>query len=197
MDVCQLNRKLKLDWKSVYESALGYDDYLQNHGTERDRSRWAASSEAAELEASQKTLLEGFSRRMYLLCLSGAWCGDCVESCPIFHQFALACPQLELRFLDRDTDPAVKSALTIVGATRVPQTVVLSEDFSLVDRLGDRTLSKYRDLAAKITGAACSSGLIIPGDPLRRTIIQEWLDQLERCQLILRTSPSLRERHND
>lgn len=186
-----------MDWKSVYESALPYEAYLQEHGTEKDQQRWAASLAAAELDNDQKTLLGSFTRKMYLLGMSGAWCGDCVESCPVFRQFELACPNIEMRFIDRDKDPAVKAALTIVGASRVPQTLVLSEDFLVVDRLGDRPLSKYRDLAARVSGAACSTGLIIPGDPLRLAVIQDWLDEVERCQWILRTSPSLRERHGD
>ena len=186
-----------VDWQSVYQQAQPYDAFLEAYASEKDASRWAASLAAAELSETQKELLAGFPRRMHLLCLTGTWCGDCVESCPIFRQFELACPNIELRFIDRDASEQVKAALTIVGASRVPQTVVLSEDFLIVDRLGDRTLSKYRDMAARISGAACSTGLIIPGDPLRLSVIQDWLDELERCQLVLRTSPTLRDRHGD
>lgn len=186
-----------MDWSAIYQTALPYDQFLQQHGSETDRKKWQNSLAAAELTETQKSLLTSFQRKIHLLCLSGAWCGDCVESCPIFRQFELASPNVELRFIDRDANAELKAALTIVGAARVPQTVVLSEDFQVVDRLGDRTLSKYRDLNAKITGASCSTGLIIPGDPLRLAVIQDWLDELERCHLVLRTSPSLRERHGD
>jgi hypothetical protein len=186
-----------MNWSEVLAVSLSYDDYLQQYGSEIDRDKWQRSLDATPLADDQIALLGSFRRRMTLLCMAGAWCGDCVEHVPILQRFTNHCPLITLRLIDRDAHEALKSALTICGSARVPQTVVLSEDDLWVDRWGDRPLSKYRDLAARLEGAACSSGLILPGDPLRVAIIQDWLDELHRCQLILRTSPSLRKRYND
>lgn len=186
-----------MDWSSLYQQGLDYNSYLLQHGSPTDQGKWQASFEAAALRPEQLDVLQSFKRKMYLLCMSGAWCGDCVEHCPIFHRFESECPHIELRFIDRDANAELKAALTICGSARVPQTVILSEDFLYVSRLGDRPLSKYRDMAARIQGAACSTGFVVAETPLRLAVIQDWLNEVERSQLVLQTSPGLRQRHND
>lgn len=186
-----------MNWNDVLANALTYDEYLLAHGTPIDREKWQRSWEAAELTSSQLETLATFRRRLTLLCMAGAWCGDCVEHVPILRRFEQSGSLIQLRLIDRDAHQELKDSLTICGSPRVPQTVVLSEDGLFVDRWGDRPLAKYRDMAGRLDGAACSSGLMIPGDPLRAAVIQDWFEELERCQHILRTSPSLRKRHND
>jgi hypothetical protein len=186
-----------MNWNELLACSMSYEEYLSTYGTPIDREKWQRSLDATELSASQSEVLGTFRRRMTLLCMAGAWCGDCVEHVPILRLFEQRCAQIQLRLIDRDQHDGLKEYLTICGSPRVPQTVVLSEDGLFVDRWGDRPLAKYRDLAARLSGAACSSGLIIPGDPLRMAIIANWFEELERCQYILRTSPSLRKRHND
>jgi hypothetical protein len=186
-----------MNWNEVLSQTLGYDEYLSAHGSPVDRDKWQWSLSAAQLTAQQRQVLGTFRRRMTLLCMAGAWCGDCVEHVPILRSFEQNCSLIQLRLIDRDVHAALKNYLTICGAPRVPQTVVLSEDGLFVDRWGDRPLAKYRDMAASLDGAACSSGVLLPGDSLRSAIIQDWFEQLERCQHVLRTSPSLRKRHND
>ncbi len=48
----------------------------------------------------------GSSDQMPVLCLAGAWCGDCVNQCPAFVHFARGSSVIDLRFLDRDARPA-------------------------------------------------------------------------------------------
>jgi len=186
-----------MNWNECLANSLSYDEYLLAHGTPNDREKWQRSWEATELTPAQLERIGTFRRRMTLFCMAGAWCGDCVEHVPILRSFEQHCSLIQLRLIDRDSNEAVREYLTICGSPRVPQTVVLSEDGLFVDRWGDRPLAKYRDLADRLAGAACSSGLIIPGDPLRVAIIQDWFEELERCQYILRTSPTLRKRHGD
>ncbi len=149
------------------------------------------------LDPEQVALLGGFVRRMPVLVLAGAWCGDCVNQCPIFDHFARSSTAIDLRFLDRDALPEVADALSINGGHRVPAVLFLSEDFEEVARYGERTLSIYRRLAAEQLGPACPTGLVPPTDDATRLATAEWLDQFERAQLILRLSPKLRARHND
>ena len=126
----------------------------------------------------------------------GAWCGDCAEQCPIFTVFEEASPLIHVRYVDRDAHPELKETLTICGGARVPQVVFFSEDMQQVGRYGDRTLAKYRQIAASIGGAACSSGIL--GETNQHAeVVREWLDEFERIQLILRTSPRLRQKHSD
>jgi len=73
----------------------------------------------------------------------------------------------------------------------------MSEDFLPVSREGDRTLSRYREMAKQQLGAGCPTGLGLGQDPVFVAVIQDWLDIFERAQLIMRLSPSLRQRHGD
>jgi hypothetical protein len=75
--------------------------------------------------------------------------------------------------------------------------VFLSEDFQEVGRYGERTLSRYRELAIQQLGPACPTGLVAPDEDATRLVIKEWLAEFERAQLLLRLSPRLRETHGD
>ncbi len=129
-----------MDWSSAFETALPYSAFLDRHASATQRTRWESMHDRVRLEPDQVTLLGGFVRRMPVLVLAGAWCGDCVNQCPIFARFAEASPAIELRFLDRDALPEVADALAINGGRRVPMVLFLSEDYREVARYGERTL---------------------------------------------------------
>jgi Thioredoxin len=186
-----------MDWLSAMETALPYAAFLDRYATPSQRVRWDAMHDRIALEADQRALLGGFVRRMPVLVLTGAWCGDCVNQCPIFDHFARASTAVELRFLDRDALPEVADALSINGGHRVPAVLFLSEDYQEVARYGERTLSTYRRLAAEQLGPACPTGLVPPTDDATRLATADWLDQFEHAQLILRLSPRLRAKHGD
>src|SRR4051794_9574491 len=181
-----------MDWMNVFAEALTYTAFLDRHATAPQRTRWDDLHARFGLTSGQKKLLGGFTRRMPVLCLAGAWCGDCINQCPAFDHFARASTAIELRFLDRDARPEVREALAINGGHRVPVLLFLSEDGFEVARYGERTLSTYRRLAAEQLGPACPTGIVPPtGDALAR-VTAEWLAEFERVQLILRLSPRLR-----
>ena len=186
-----------MDWSSAFDSALPYSAFLDRHATPTQRPRWDSMHGRIRLEPGQLALLGGFVRRMPVLVLAGAWCGDCVNQCPIFDHFAGASAAIDLRFLDRDASPEVADALSINGGRRVPAVLFLNEDFQEVARYGERTLSTYRRLAAEQLGPACPTGLVPPTDDATRLATAEWLGEFERAQLILRLSPKLRARHGD
>ena len=80
---------------------------------------------------------------------------------------------------------------------RVPAVLFLSEDNFQVGWYGDRTLAKYRKVVAEEFGAACPTGLVPEPEALLAAVTQDWLNEFERIQLILRTSARLRKLHND
>ncbi len=184
-------------WSEIFGQALEYTSFLDRYASAAQRQRWDGMHDRFALTAEQSHLLAGFSRRMPVLCLAGAWCGDCVNQCPVFDHFARASSQIELRFLDRDARPEVRSQLEINGGQRVPVVVFLSEDWYEVARFGDRPLSTYRQMAAQALGAACPSGSFAPPAETMATITRDWLNEFERAQLILRLSPRLRGRYGD
>jgi hypothetical protein len=186
-----------LDFAAKLPAGLSYHDFLEKHGTDEHRRRWAAMHAAVRLTTAERELLAAFTREMPVLCLAGAWCGDCVNQCPIFDHFARATGRIAIRYFDRDAHPDLAAELKICGGARVPVLVFLSEDGFEVCRFGDRTLAKYRQIAAEATGAACSSGVVLPSDTMLPTVTHEWLDVFERVQWILRTSARLRQKHGD
>jgi thiol-disulfide isomerase/thioredoxin len=185
------------DFAGTLAAGLAYDDFLHTHGTEEHRRRWAELHGRVKLTDAERTLVAGFKREMRVLCLAGAWCGDCVNQCPIFDHFARANERIVMRYFDRDTHPELATELKVCGGARVPVVVFLSEDGFEVSRFGDRTLSKYRKLASDQFGPSCPTGLVPPEQHLLESVTQDWLDIFERSQLILRTSARLRQKHGD
>ncbi len=187
----------RLEWSSLFEEALPYEAFLERYATPAQRQRWDASHKRTVLEPDQRALLGGFERRMPVLVLNGAWCGDCINQCPIFEHFAGVSRVVEVRYLDRDARREVREELMVNGGHRVPVVVFLSEDFFEVARYGDRALSVYRRLAMEQLGASCPTGLAGPGEEAQSALVGDWLAQFERAQLMLRLSPRLRTKHGD
>jgi len=184
-------------WKTAFEAALPYHDFLARHANPDQRSRWDGFHARVSLTPAQTALLGGFVRKMPVLVLAGAWCGDCVNQCPIFAHFASAAPSIDLRFLDRDARPDIAAHLKVCGGQRVPVAAFFSEDFSPVLTYGDKTLSAYRTTASAQLGDSCASGAAPPPADQIAAVISDWLDQFERAHLILRLSARLRQLHGD
>jgi len=182
---------------SFFGQALPLADFLSKFGTVSDRDRWKGVADRVALTEGQKALLKKFRRETHVLVLAGAWCGDCVVQCPVFEHFIAEAPALKVRYLDRDAFPAAQDALLVNGGKRVPVVVFFSEDGHEVARFGDRTLSKYRELVEQETGESCASGIVGAGCESLARVTQDWLDQFERVQWILRLSPRLRKIHGD
>ena len=186
-----------LEYGAKFQAGYQYHDFLAKYGTDEQRRRWEMVHENVALTAAQRELLASFKRDMKVLCLAGAWCGDCVNQCPIFEHFAGVTPTIQVRYLDRDEHADAQQALQVCGGNRVPVVVLFSEDGFEAGRFGDRTLSKYRVMMQEQAGASCSTGITIGKDPLLAAVTQDWLDEFERVQWMLRLSSRLRKLHND
>lgn len=180
-----------------FEAGLPLPEFLAKYGTDAHRARWALATEQTSTTPAQRELLGRFTRKMNVLVLAGAWCGDCSSQCPIFERFAEAAPLIQTRYLDRDEHPDAQAELRINGGDRVPVAVFFSEDGFEVARYGERTLARYRQLVGRLSGEGCATGLVKGGDPVQPAVVQDWLDQFERVQWILRLSPRLRRLHGD
>lgn len=180
-----------------FAAALSYAPYLLT-GTEEQQRRWKQVYDACDLTPPQRALLSGFQRDMKLLVVSGIWCGDCVQQVPLLQRLAEANPQrIELRIVDRDLHKDLSQRLRINGGDRVPVALFLAEDYQLCSIAGDRTLSRYRVLAARQLGAACPLAIApLAADELAATL-QDWLNEFERVQLMLRLSGRLRQKYGD
>ena len=182
---------------ATFEAGLPLAGFLAKYGTESHRARWQSAAEQTALTDAQGALLGTFTRRTNVLVLAGAWCGDCSSQCPIFERIAEAAPVVVTRYLDRDAHADVQAALQVNGGNRVPVAVFFSEDGAEVARYGERTLARYRQLVGQLAGEGCATGLVKGDDPVQRAVVQDWLDEFERVQWILRLSPRLRRLHGD
>lgn len=180
-----------------FSKALAYDRYLLT-GTAEQQRRWSDVYNAARLTSAQLGVTSGFSRQMKLLIVSGIWCGDCVQQCPLLERIAESRKDLiDLRFVDRDQHRDLAEQLRINAGDRVPVALFMADDFELCSIAGDRTVSRYRALARTQLGAACPIGIAPPpADELAATL-QDWLNEFERIQLMLRLSARLRKKYGD
>ena len=174
-----------------------YAEFIAHYASEEETQRWRQVREEVKLTAPQRELLATFQRQMNVLCLVGAWCGDCISQCPIFEHFAVAAPVIRVCYLDRDEHADAQRELQINGGNRVPVVVFFSEDGYEVARYGERTLSKYRSMIRDQLGTSCPAGIMGNGESLLAEVTQDWLSEFERVQWLLHLSPRLRQIHGD
>ena len=181
--------------KDEFESGMDYETYLATDKEKGDK--WLEFGKNVMLTAEQKQLLAGFTREMKVLVVSGIWCGDCVQQGPLMQAIADASDRIDLRWLDRDAHMQLAEKVIVNKGLRVPMVIFLAEDYELVSVYGDRVLARYRAMAEKKLGIACPlPGAKVSEDEMATTL-QDWLDEFERVQLLLRLSTRLREKHGD
>jgi thiol-disulfide isomerase/thioredoxin len=180
-----------------FASGLPYDLYVQT-GTDEQQRRWSQVYDAARLTDSQKQLVGSFVREMKILIFSGIWCGDCVEQCPLIHRIAQAnTSNIDLRFIERPKDGELIPELRVNGGNRVPVVLFLSEDDEWCATAGDRTINRYRALALRRLAPFCRTGIVAPEKEELDATLGDWLNEVERVQLMLRLTPRLRQKYKD
>ncbi|MFH1178891.1 MAG: thioredoxin family protein [Candidatus Bathyarchaeota archaeon] len=182
-------------WKKHYDMALPYEEYLK---TDPEKAvRWREFEPRAPiLSGEQKKRVQDYNREINILAMVGIWCGDCVRTASIIRKIAEAAGEkVNIRFIERETSPELVEELRILGATRVPRIVFLTEDFWEIDRAGDRLLPVYRAKAAREIGMNHDAGVMTPKAIQEET--EAWLDVFERVLLMARLAPPLRKSYND
>ena len=183
--------------QSKHEGGASYNDYVRS-GTDQQFENWKQVYDQCALTTDQTKLITGFTRRINIIAVSGIWCGDCVQQGPLVARIAEANPEsIDMRWLDRDEHIDLQQRVRINAGNRVPVLIFCAEDYEFVSWYGDRTLSRYRAVAAKQLGAACP----MPGAPVDESEMAdttaEWVEQFERVHLLLRLSGRLRQIHSD
>lgn len=183
--------------REKFAQALRYDDYVAT-GSDNHRHAWNDFRQRVQPTDAHRELFRGFVRRMHVLCVSGTWCGDCVQQVPMLDAIAgLRADLIELRIVDRDEHMDLARRLVINDGNRVPVVLFLNEEFDFVSMYGDRSLTRYRALADRQLGASCPlPGAPVPEDEIAATL-QDWIDETERAQLVCRLSTKLRAKHHD
>ncbi len=183
--------------KQKFDAGQDWAVYLAT-GTADQQSAWKKIYDQIALTDAQRAMLGSCVREMHVIALSGIWCGDCVRQGPMFQKIAEASGgKIKLKWCDRDEHMDLTQQVTICGGQRVPVAVFAAEDFELVGWYGDKPLSRYRYQAAQLQGAGCPlPGAAVADDQLAAEL-QDWANEFERVQLLLRLSGRLRKKHND
>src|SRR5438105_292914 len=88
--------------RSKFAAGTPYAAYVAS-GKPHERENWGAFHARVHPTPEQRSLIAGFSRHINVLCISGTWCGDCVQQCPFLaHIEAANVQRISVRFLDRD-----------------------------------------------------------------------------------------------
>jgi len=181
--------------KSKHDAGLDYESYLATNPAKAPN--WRKYESQVHLTDDQRRVVSSFTREIKVLVTSGIWCGDCAVQCPMLMKIAHASSLIDLKFVDRDEHIDLSERIMINAGLRVPTAIFMAEDFELVSLLADRTLTRYRAIAARQLGPSCPlPGAPVPQDELNATL-QEWLNEVERVHLLLRLSHRLREKYGD
>lgn len=189
---------MKADYlKQKHDAGLTYANYLAT-GTDQQKQDWTTLYDQTPLTDAQSALLGSFTRKINVIVVSGIWCGDCVQQGPLIQRIAEGAPQaIDLRWLDRDEHMDLQEQVRINAGNRVPVAIFCAEDYEFVSWFGDRTLTRYRAMAAKNLGGVCPMpGAPVPQDEANATLA-DWLEHFERAHLLLRLSGRLRQIHGD
>ncbi|MEO0630823.1 MAG: thioredoxin family protein [Planctomycetota bacterium] len=183
--------------RSEFEAGHEYGVYVST-GSEPNQRAWNDFRAGVSLTDRQREVLGGFERQLNVLVSSGTWCGDCVQQVPMIDVIAEAAGgRVEVRYVDRDEHAELAERVMLCGGLRVPVVLILNEDFDLLAFEGDRTLARYRAMAARQLGPSCPlPGAPVPAEEVAVTL-QDWVDAFERAHLMARLSTKLRQRHGD
>jgi thiol-disulfide isomerase/thioredoxin len=189
---------MKADFlEDKFAHAQSYEQFVLSGNPEQQR-RWKDFYDRVAITPQQRELVGGLARQMNVLVVSGMWCGDCVQQCPLLERLAEANRgKIDLRFVDRDQHRDLAEQIRINEGDRVPVVLFLAEDFELCSIYGDRTLNRYRALARKHLGASCPTGIGGPDGEEVAATLSDWAGEFERIGLMLRLSSRLRKKHGD
>ena len=180
-----------------FGSGLRYDEYVEA-GNEELQRRWKQVYDAAHLTNAQNALVGGFIRDMKILVFSGIWCGDCIQQCPLLQRIVEANPaKIDMRFVERPRESELDPRVRMNAGSRVPVVIFLSEDDEWCATAGDRTIHRYRALAHARLGPLCPTGIVAPEKDELDATLADWLNEVERVQLMLRLTPRLRAKYQD
>jgi hypothetical protein len=73
------------------------------------------------------------------LVISEGWCGDAAQLLPVFNKLAMITPQIEMKVIFRDENPAIMSMFLTNGARSIPKLIILDgESKSVLGHWGPR-----------------------------------------------------------
>ena len=143
-----------LDYKSYFQKAVSYKEYLQNFQNEMsigDESQfaqylpqnWQRQSRLdrkLKLREDLQKAIQNMDKPVNWLVITEHWCGDASQINPVINKIALESNgKIDLRFIYRDENEELIDAHLTDGRSRsIPILIELDEDFNLLNTYGPR-----------------------------------------------------------
>lgn len=118
-----------IDWKSVFESAKSYEDWMQEGEAPTNREAIRLIYEEQTYETELLNRLKALTKPVHVLAIAEDWCPDVVRHVPVLQKMTEYSPHIELRFITRSENLDIFMRFLTVGGEAIPKFIFLSEDF--------------------------------------------------------------------
>ena len=111
-----------------FHGASTFREYLETVG--KNRELWHALARRAAVDEETRQRARAIAGRWNVIALTEDWCGDAINTLPVFDRLAEAAGHIELRVLLRDENPDLMDAHLTNGTSRsIPVLIVYDETF--------------------------------------------------------------------
>lgn len=113
--------------RSRFEGAQSFSDFLEE--VQENREFWHSMARRAKVDEEAVARVARLPGKWHFLVLSEDWCGDAINTVPLFDRLAQEAPNLELRLLGRDANPDLMDTHLTNGSRSIPVVMILDEEF--------------------------------------------------------------------
>ena len=117
-----------MDWKSRFETALTFEQYLAT--ARKNQELWRDVYRLAAIPPGMAERINAVRRPRHLLVLVEDWCGDAVNVVPPVVRLAEQAERLDVRLLGRDANPDIMDAHLTNGSRSIPVVMVLDDQLA-------------------------------------------------------------------
>lgn len=118
-----------LQWQSVFESGLTYEDWLDKAEKPENRQKMEERFAKTEISTTVANYLRRRPRGAHVVAIAEDWCGDVVRHVPVLAKLAEAAPDLHVRFVTREQYPDVFARFLTNGGEAIPKFVFLTDNW--------------------------------------------------------------------
>lgn len=173
-----------LDWHGVFDSGTAWPAWLREAQDDDAVRRMEEIRAQVYVEPHEEALLAGVRRRVRVVAIAEAWCGDVQRHAPVLQRLADLAPNVEVRYIRRAQHPDVFVRFLTNGGEAIPKFVFLSAEFVECGNWGPMPQA-CRDILSK--GKACGDvgrarqkvSAMYAADGNQRIVVRELLDLVQ------------------
>lgn len=141
-----------IDWKSLFHAACDYEAWLSSEDNAGNCGEMEQQRKKLVLGEDVRTFLTGVDKKVHIIAIAEAWCGDVVMHVPMIMSLSDSSSKLRVRFIGRQARPDVFARFLTNGGEAIPKFIFLSETFVECGHWGPMP-EACKDLIAR--GKAC------------------------------------------